>query len=259
MSWTRVSSRSKCPVCGKPDWCTIGDTGVSCMRVKSSRPLKNGGWLHPLSAKPEAPKLRPLPPPTINAAKLILAWAEEAPEQALAALANSLGVSEDSLAALNAVYAKPHRAWAFPMSDGYGNTVGIRLRSEDGRKWAVRGSRQGIFIPAIAPAPTTFICEGPTDTAAALTLGLFALGRPSCSCGGQDLRVACRRLGVRRVVLVADNDAPGQQGAIRVAKEVGLRHVIWTPPTKDIREFLKAGGTRALIESDLRNLVWLGS
>jgi hypothetical protein len=259
MTWTRVSHRSKCPVCGKPDWCTIGEIGVCCMRVESSRPLKNGGWLHPLTAKPQPPKLRPLPPPSINASKLILEWAQETPAPALAALARALGVSEDSLAALNAVYAKQHRAWAFPMCDGNGNSVGIRLRADDGRKWAVRGSKQGIFIPATDPKSIAYICEGPTDTAAALTLGLFALGRPSCNCGGPDLRVACRRLGVHWVVLVADNDAPGLQGAIRVAKEVGLRHVIWTPPTKDIREFLQAGGTRALIESDLRNLVWMSS
>lgn len=260
MTWQRVTKKAPCPICNHGDWCTVGATGTCCMRVESSHPLKNGGWLHAHSSGPKVPlpKKSKLPAvPSINSTKLILQWAEETPETGLQTLAGSLGVSEDSLASLNAVWAKQHRAWAFPMRDGYGNPVGIRLRADDGRKWAVTGSRQGIFIPASDPQPVAYICEGPTDTAAALTLGFFAMGRPSCNCGGIDLRTACRQLGVRRVVLVADNDQPGQQGAVRVGQDIGLPRLIWTPPTKDIREFLKAGGTRALIEADLRNLVWL--
>jgi phage/plasmid primase-like uncharacterized protein len=172
-------------------------------------------------------------------------------------LAGALGVSAAALASLNAVYAPPHQAWAFPMKDGYGNAVGVRLRANDGRKWAVRGSRQGIFLPETEPQRRVYVCEGPTDTAAALTIGLFAVGRPSCNCGGAEIRTACQRLGIREAVIVADNDRPGLQGAARVAGELGVKACIFVPPAKDIREFVQLGGTRQLIESELKNTVWL--
>jgi hypothetical protein len=35
-----------------------------------------------------------------------------------------------------------------------------------------------------------------------------------------------------------------------------VRSVIWIPPTKDLREYLKQGGTRAMIESAVRDTVW---
>jgi hypothetical protein len=70
------------------------------------------------------------------------------------------------------------------MCDGYGEVVGIRLRNERG-KFAVRGSRQGVFVAGVPAQKTLFVCEGPTDTAAAVDLGLFAVGRPNCCCGGR--------------------------------------------------------------------------
>lgn len=232
------------------------------MRVQSSRPARNGGWLHPLNGERTIPvthTLRPLPPPTINSTRLIAEWAAGTPQTALHALAGSLGVSEPALTALNAVYAPPHRAWAFVMRDGFNNCVGIRLRAEDGRKWAVRGSRQGIFLPQTDTQARVYVCEGPTDTAAALSIGLYAIGRPSCCCGGDQIKTACKRLGIREAVVVADNDEPGLQGAERVAGELKLRTAIYVPPAKDMREFVKLGGTKQLIESDLKNTCWMNN
>lgn len=221
--------------------------------------MRNGGWLH------VSPKPMPVvsksheTPPLVGASRMILRWAEETHQNALQSLATRLGLSSDSLASLNAVYASQHRAWAFPMRDGFGEVVGIRLRAEDGRKWAVRGSKQGIFWPVTDPQPTCFIPEGPTDTAAALCLGLFAVGRPSCSCGGREIRQALRGLNIRRAVIVADNDEPGIQGARRVAKELrGIKVAIWTPPAKDLREFVRCGGTASLVNTLTKDLLWLG-
>ena len=50
----RVSYHDPCPICDKPDWCGIFDSGHAaiCMRVKSDRETNNGGYLHFLSDPP---------------------------------------------------------------------------------------------------------------------------------------------------------------------------------------------------------------
>ncbi len=47
-AWVRVNRRHPCPICGKPDWCTVTADGrlVCCMRTPGERQLRNGGWLH---------------------------------------------------------------------------------------------------------------------------------------------------------------------------------------------------------------------
>lgn len=261
--WIRVSSNNRCQVCQKSDWCTYSPAlGLAlCMRVESARPSKNamGGWLHrigePTMAAPIVRPQRSLPP-LAGAKRMIDGWVTETPQSALESFAASLGVDWQSLTALGAGWATQHRAWAFPMRDGYGEIIGIRLRAMDGRKWAVIGSRQGLFIPAMQPTPVAYITEGPTDTAAAVTIGLFTIGRPSCNCGTDHLRTFCRRNGVHRLVMVADNDKPGIDGARKVATDLHMPHVIFIPPAKDLREFVRAGGNRQLIDSILKDIVW---
>ena len=263
MSFTRVSKTQPCPICQKSDWCRVfADGWVECMRGPSDKPAKSGGWMHKLSASPPRPHgYMPAPqtgrPTTINATKLIREWAAATTAKALAEFAASLGVSTPSLVAVGAAWAAPHTAWAFPMSDGYGNVVGIRLRNERG-KFAVRGSRQGIFLASVPAQKTLFVCEGPTDTAAAIELGLFAVGRPNCCCGGAEIRVFARCHGCRRVVVIADNDKPGLDGARKVGCELKLPFAIYVPPAKDLREFVRLGGTRAMIENTLKGIVWQG-
>jgi len=55
--WNRVSRRTPCPVCSRPDWCGVSTDGMvaCCMRVESGRALRNGGWLHRLTDKPSYP------------------------------------------------------------------------------------------------------------------------------------------------------------------------------------------------------------
>jgi hypothetical protein len=138
------------------------------------------------------------------------------------------------------------------MTDVGGRVLGIRLRLENGRKFAVTGGREGLFIPTGLPdSPTTlFVAEGATDCAALLDLGLSAVGRSSCTGGTRLLveLVARRRPG--RVVIVADADEPGQRGADALACVLCayVRDVrIITPPAgvKDARAWKLDGATAA--------------
>jgi hypothetical protein len=268
--WPKFTKEHPCPSCKHSDWtCRHGDRVYICMRSQSPYPSTDGGWYHHFSEKPltlPPAKKYTAPRANLNCSRLIMEWAQDTALESLQMLSESLGVSLDSLACLNAVYAKPYHAWAFPMRDGYGNPVGIRLRAMDGRKWAVTGSRGGIFLPEVEPQKTVYITEGPTDTAAALTIGLYAIGRPQCNAGGSDLKTACNRLGVQKAVLVADNDPkrrpdgkywnPGVEGAKRLAAEIKLPTAVLTLPAKDMREFVRSGGSKIVIESLIRNAVW---
>jgi hypothetical protein len=227
------------------------------MRIQSGQPAKSGGWMHRIDDGPRryVPPPQKWQPPVLNAAKLMRDWTAATTATALDEFAASLGVSTPSLVAVGAAWAAPHSAWAFPMCDGYDNLVGIRLRNERG-KFAVRGSRQGIFVASVAAQKTLFVCEGPTDTAAAVELGLFAVGRPNCCCGGAEIKGFARRHDCNRVVIISDNDKPGLDGARKVGGELQLPFAIYVPPAKDVRGFLRLGGTRAMIENTLKGLVW---
>ncbi|MDE2100099.1 MAG: hypothetical protein KGL39_22785 [Patescibacteria group bacterium] len=183
-------------------------------------------------------------------------------------LANALIVSHEALQSLSAAYCAEKKAWAFPMTGKDGKWCGVRLRNAEGFKWAVSGSSNGVFLPDTEPQPIAYLPEGPTDTAACLTLGLFAIGRPSCNTGVEELKSNLARLGIRKVVIISDNDnlkrignregRPGIEGALRLKKELRMLSVVWMPPgkIKDVREFLKRGGTRQLIENEISKKPW---
>ena len=258
MSFTRVSKAHPCGICNHGDWCRVfADGWAECMRVQSDKPAKSGGWMHPVGDGPRryAPPRPKWQPPPINAPQMMKDWLAATAQGELDAFAAALGVSTASLTAVGAAWAAPHSAWAFPMCDGYGNVIGIRLRNARG-KFAVRGSRQGVFLADVPVQKTLFACEGPTDTAAAVELGLFAVGRPNCCCGGSEIRVYARRHGCNRAVMIADNDKPGLDGARKVGGELKMPFAIYIPPAKDLREFVRLGGTRIMIENALSSTVW---
>ena len=130
------------------------------------------------------------------------------------------------------------------------------MRSDDGDKWALRGGRQGIFIPQVEPQGETLIVEGPTDAAAAATLGFHALGRPSCNGGAREIAAYCRRHGIKRVSVLADNDSPGIKGARALCGQVGLPARLMVLPAKDLREWVRNGGTRQAVEACLAVHRW---
>jgi hypothetical protein len=265
--WTRVSRAHPCPVCGKPDWCIVAGPpdapeAAICARAKSPMRIGEAGWLHKLRPSTTAwPRWRS----TIRRAvrlveddrggpdfgRLADDWRLPEDSPKLADLATRLGVSTRSLARLRTGWSDDRRAWTFPMTNHEGHVLGVRLRLPSGRKLSVRGGHEGLFAPeGLSPGGDLYIAEGPTDTAALLDLDLDTVGRPSCAGGVAHLTALVRRLRPGRAVIVADDDTPGQAGAQRLATTLrayvaDVRVITPTPPHKDARAWVRAGGTRA--------------
>lgn len=246
----RVTKANPCAICNRPDWCGVTDDGAIaiCMREESIRPTRNGGWLHRLTdATPRHTRtarvaVRGAGP---DMSKLAAQYEQRATDAMVADFAASLAVSTETLRRLQAGWTG--RAWAFPMRrEAGGSVVGIRLRFPDGRKLSVNGGREGLFVPSDLPDYWGLvICEGPTDTAALLTLGFAAIGRPNCSGAVPLLTQFCRG---RTVRIMADADRPGRDGAHTLA--VALRLVcpnvrVCLPPEgiKDARAWVQACAT----------------
>jgi hypothetical protein len=132
----------------------------------------------------------------------------------------------------------------------------MRLRSDEGDKWALRGSRQGVFVPSMETEEEALVVEGPTDAAAAVSLGFYAIGRPSCTGGVREIAALCRRLGIKRLSVVADNDGPGIAGARAFCGQVGVRTRVVVLPAKDLREWVRNGATRQAVEACLATHQW---
>ena len=259
--WRRVSRSKPCPICEKPDWCSVSADGTValCQRVESPKRIGDAGWLHRLTDDPRdvrrsvrTVRLAPIPTQIADLTKLADRCKAAVNHGDLQSLADSLGLSVASLQRLGIGWSADHRAWSFPMTDTARQLRGIRLRRPDGFKFAVKGGRDGLFIPAglhHADMPL-LICEGPTDTAAILDTGFGnVIGRPSCT-GGTRLIVAhVKRTTPAEVVIMSDADAPGLRGANALAS-VLIAYVptvrVIQPPDgiNDARAWLRAGATR---------------
>lgn len=261
--WQRVSKSRPCPICDHHDWCLVtgpesDPTAAICQRVESDKRAGDAGYLHRLRDDHFRPthravKISTAPPAKIGttdfaamAGGCSLSLGDDHRES----LAAHLGVSADSLVRLCVGWSGQNDAFTFPMRDAGNNFVGIRLRGRDGRKWSVKGGREGLFVPHdLGGVDQLLVCEGPTDTAALMDLGFTAVGRPSCTGGARVLLDLVRSNNWEEVVIVADDDPPGWSGAQRLAHkllpEMGKVKIV-TPPAgvKDAREWKRQGATR---------------
>lgn len=269
----RVSRSRPCEQCKKTDWCLYGVDALICMRTPSPKPkvFSDGstGWVHMTGSRPLPPLARKSEPQTtLSVEDTLKRWKRTAPgNRSVDDLANILKLSADSLRMLDCMQSDQVGVWAFPMRGGNNGFTGIRLRSESGKKWSVVGSHPGLFLPQCEAQQEAIICEGPTDTAAALTMGAFAIGRPSCNGGVADLIAAIKRLRIRRVTIVADCDKdrerdngqrwnPGLDGARALSKLLPIPNRIVTLPCKDLRDFVRRGGDIATFNAIANQLVW---
>lgn len=254
-NWHNVSRREPCPICHKADWCTVSNDGAVCVcrRIESDRPAKSGyGWIHllrdpkagatPIRRKPTTPLPASVRP---DFARLHASYNGAAELQD--GLAFGLGLDGDSFAALDVRYNAANECMSFPMRDAEGDITGLRYRHlTTGRKWSAKGSKDGLFFSADNPVRSPdeiVVTEGPTDTAAALSLGLDAVGRSSCLAGTELLRGFIRARRIRRVTIFADGDKPGIEGARRLSASLPvLSRIVLPPPAiKDLREWYRKG------------------
>ena len=263
----RVWRDRPCPVCGKTDWCLVSADGSAaiCQRVKegSRKGCGEAGYLHILNDRHDrhdrhrsGAKWRHSVTvghdswsQTQDFGQMAAKCQSQLTDDRLQALARSLGLSARSLRRLRVGW--DGRAFTFPMSNDFGKIIGIRRRFPNGSKVSAKGGRTGLFIPTdLAEAGPLLICEGPTDSAAALDLGFDAIGRPNCS---SLVTMTVRTVRDRdETVVVADNDAVGRTGADRLARVLVLCRPcvrIVHPPAgiKDLRQWLSSGLTREIL------------
>ena len=258
-NWQRVSRHRPCPVCGKSDWCLYKGPhrqpeAAICARVESEKAVgtAGAGWLHPFQSSfpyPQPVRVTMTQAPPVDFRATARAYFEALGANGRCILADELEVTSESLDRLRVGWSRQQDAYTFPMRDSDRKIRGIRLRSRTGRKWAIRGSKQGLFIPSGTDSTDLLvICEGPTDTAALLDLGFGAIGRPSCNGGGGLLEELIQGGEWSDVAIIADSDLPGQRGAERLAVSLvpycrGVR-IVNPPAVKDAREWKREGATR---------------
>ncbi len=261
--WQRVSRWKPCPICERPDWCLLAADGSAaiCARVESAKRCGEAGWLHRLRDKgwrPLQSKVRSVPMTTVaprrDLADLAASYRDALDPVQLDTLARALKITADALHALGIGWAGQYRAWSFPMVDATSEVLGIRLRRPDGKKFAVRGGKEGLFLPATDPTePRLLVCEGATDAAALLDLGYTSIvGRPSCTGGIKLLVELVQRRHPHEVGILSDGDEPGRRGADSLASVLlaycPMVRVVVPKHFKDVRVFLRAGGTRRQLE-----------
>lgn len=258
-TWRRVTRQAPCPICGKPSWCLVAcdDAVALCMRISkgSARQTRRGAFVHILSSDAtDGQRPRNVAHVYPRSARADLTRLSEMFKAAmtvssLRTLGGTVGLDVRTLLYLDIGWSSGWNAWSFPMRSATGQILGIRLRRPNGRKFAVPGSHEGLFLPTQFPASNRLIvCEGPTDTAAILQLGVAAVGRPSCVGGIREVSEMVKRAAWPEVVVMGDNDEPGLRGAEALASTLRVycpRVRLITPPLpyKDARAWVNSGVT----------------
>ncbi|QDV43775.1 Zinc-binding domain of primase-helicase [Stieleria neptunia] len=148
-------------------------------------------------------------------------------------LAEQLSVSADALRALRVGLTTDRQSSTWPMRNETHTVIGVRIcglpwTDQRHAKWSRRGSQSGIFVARRVTSDTSFaadstrlfITEGASDTAAAIGLGLWVIGRASCSASTFFVDRYIHRHQPSQLTIIADNDDAGRNGAKRLAKSL---------------------------------------
>ena len=269
-------SNNPCPVCKRSsDGCLYAEDGTAaiCVRVVegSVKVAGQAGYLHIL--KPGDFKPKPVVkkrPATINWNTLQECYTATFNRFPTHRLTNPFPVSVKAISNMQAGW--DGEAYTFPVRNANDEIIGITRRWPEGTKGMVKGSQVGIYIPRIRWLTlgqdwTLFICEGASDTATAIGMDLFAIGRVSCQTGRDHIIKFCVKKKPTQIVIVADNDSAGITGAKILGVDISHGYKLFTapcpiikvitPPTdvKDLREWRQNGLTHVeLVQIANKNL-----
>jgi 5S rRNA maturation endonuclease (ribonuclease M5) len=258
--YVRVDADNPCPKCGRSDWCAIHVSGRKCVcaREPSGKPAGDAGWIHYISGT--------APPKPVESNKMYLTPGEirdhmrpyyhPSNHSLIALQAETLGLSFESLQAFYVGYEQDSAALVFPMFDAERLPTGCRYRRRDGKKWSLKGGREGVFrTRAFNPSKPVFIAEGPTDAAALVEAGFDnILGRPNCTGGTSIIYAILKDHPKTPVVILADPDDPGVDGAIRLVRKLPNPCIALAGPA-DIREFVTEISTPADARESILSLL----
>ncbi len=247
----------KCPVCDKPDGCLIADDGSACIcaRIQKGSVKKVGkpfvgGYLHILG---DFKPLRYVVPPkkkvdwnkwTVKFAKQLINNRE-----AFGKLCQSIGLNP--ISALR-FYIGWHKGWlTVPVYSMMRKVSGIQRRQGSTKRY-MKHSGMGVFVPSAFfqnPSNTLAVCEGWTDTVAALEYGYNAIGKVNAYVGNEEVVMYVKtHPTIQRVIVFADNDQDGVglAGAVEteelLVEEDFTTKVVLTPE-KDLRACKQKGMT----------------
>ena len=266
MTWMRVNRNKRCPVCDRPDWCCYTEEGyVMCMRTDGDelgwdfvrKVASNGGSImRPNGYKHEFKKFddskQDEKPCNIDWESINRGFNvnDENRPGAVRWLSENLEIAESFLIMFGVGWSEGHKSFTFPMYDHERNIVGIRLRKLNGDKRAIRGSRDGLFLPYFDFEDPILITEGPTDACALTSAGFATIGRPSCL-GGTE--IIAKMTHKRDVVIVSDKDSAGRKGAESLARRLipianGIKIIEPTGSSNDARDWVNKGATHEVIK-----------
>jgi len=243
------------------------------MRVESPTKCEGGeqGFFHfdqPVEAvRVTKPVEKTIP---VDAEPIAIAcYQDERSEQWRSALAEQLGVSDDSLDRLRVGIGRDEHNgqywYSFPSRDASGKVIGITRRYPDGTKKTYRGTTNGVFYAREwnRHGGVVLIVEGASDVAACETLGLSAIGRSSNVGGVHHIRqLLSTHAQGRRAVVIGERDEkphkrggsitscpatctgcaycyPGLYGAKHIANQLGVTYCMPPENFKDFRETTK--------------------
>jgi replicative DNA helicase len=266
--FTAVTTDRPCPVCNGDHKCSVGADGlILCGRSND----KVDGFAHLGQAKndPQFGQYRRLGDeatdpssrgefadrrlPTKDWTQETARFQQNLTPELGRELAGLLLVPLDSLLRLGLGW-DPQGYWTVTERDAEGAVVGINCRDRAGHKRMVPGSTRGLYYVADWDvAGGAILCpEGLSDTAALVTMGLVAVGRPSNTGGVQHLAKLFAGINVNiNIIIIGDNDpkldgsCPGLDGARTTAEQLAraLGRPIYHAPTpdgrKDSREWLR--------------------
>lgn len=294
--WKSVTRHSPCRICGGPDNCKVSDDGgaVWCGRVADGSVRQNAGgqYLHRLTdsrpqglaARYEHPshrRQRASRQQDRERSRAVIDWQWETRltlrhlhlPRKRQELADKLGVSAAALERLRVGWSGRYDCWTFPERNAAGQIIGLSRRYPDGAKKQWPGGQRGLTFARdwLADSGSVFLVEGGSDTAAMLSVGLCAIGRPS-NTGGVDLliRLLSDLPDDRDVFVIGENDHkpheslkpsvqarhkpecegcsecwPGQHGAMETARKLADAlqrpvEVVYPPDgSKDVRDLIR--------------------